>query len=214
MRRRSHRRAGGEGEDSGGELAEGSGGADEKTQTRSASRAWARVEKLHQRVGRGICPAGTGAACRAERSEGFGSAGGPANDRRGCHGPRRDVERLSMAKIRAEARALGPDPNVEQRESATPRRPVQTLAPPTAEVVEVVDQGGQTPGPTAMSTAFVLRPFATCRPASCASGRGSGRAVLARVCLGQQGGGLADHGLGLLDRDEGRRVVSRVLVGE
>lgn len=82
-----------------------------------------------------------------------------------------------MAKMRAEARALRPDPNVEQRESATPRRPVLTLAPPTAEVVEVVDQGGQTPGPTAMSTAFVLRPFATCRPASCASGRGSGRAV-------------------------------------
>jgi len=110
------REGAGEGEESGGSLAEGSEGAEDiGLPSPSAGREAA------SEAGRGICGNRTGAGSCADGSDGFGSTSKRANDRRQSHGAGRDVERRPVTRRGSRPRT---DRNLEQDESATPRRPV------------------------------------------------------------------------------------------
>ena len=108
------------GEESGGSLAEGSKGAEE---IGLASQGAGR--EAESEAGRGIGCTGTGAGCCADGRDGFGSTGDRANDRRSRHGAGRDVERRPVTGRGSRPRT---DRNVEQDESATPRRAVLSFA--------------------------------------------------------------------------------------
>ena len=129
-----------------------------KAQKRSASRARARVEKLNQKLDAASAAREPVQAAAPMDVIGFGSTGGRAHDRRWCHGARRDVERRPVAGRGSRPRI---DRHVEQDESATPRRAVLSLAPPTAEVVECVVERdpGRTPGPACHANTLCLASF-------------------------------------------------------